>query len=143
MTILKVPSMYDPLIPISQLALDLPAPGPDWATYLRNRGIEVTVDDVGRPSVSRAVVKQLIQEKKDADARAYELAARRDAEFEAQRLATLRPGVPWWKLDGATPAEAMLMAAKAAEPQSTVPSAGEWMFGDYEVGGTFDGSAGE
>jgi hypothetical protein len=35
----------------------------------------------------------------------------------------------------------MLQAAKAAEPQSGVPTPGEWMFGHYEVAGDIDAEA--
>ena len=138
--IVRIPPTLRELIPISHLALELPSPGVDWAHYLRGRGIEVLFDDVGRPAMSRQVLKQLIQQQKDAEAKARELAAVRDAEFERQRQANLPKGLAWWEVPvGMSPAEAMIAAGgDDGRPHSTVPSPGEWMFGDYEVAGSLE-----
>ncbi len=137
---MRIPPTLRELIPISHLALELPSPGVDWAHYLRGRGIEVTVDYAGRPAVSCAVVKQLIQEKNDAEAKAREVAAVRDAEFERQRQANLPKGLAWWEVPvGMSPAEAMVAAGgDDGRPHTTVPSPGEWMFGDYQVAGSLE-----
>jgi hypothetical protein len=104
--IVRIPPTLRELIPISHLALELPSPGVDWASYLRNRGIEVTSDDVGRPAVSRQVVKQLIQEQNDAEARAHEAMAERDAWHERMRVKPV--GLPVEQIiDGLSPAASM------------------------------------
>ena len=137
--IVKIPPTLRELIPLSILALDLP--GRDFVAELRSRGVEITVDDLGRAAVSRSVARQLIQEHNEAQTQAAErakaAAAELDRQSEEMRRAIPR-GIEWWKLEGTHPAEAMLMAAKAAEPHSSVPSAGEWMFGGYEVGGSLE-----
>jgi hypothetical protein len=38
----------DHRIPLSHLELDLPAPAGGWAAYLADRGISITIDDIGR-----------------------------------------------------------------------------------------------
>ncbi len=46
--------MSDP-IPLSLLRLEIAPPTVgEWATHLRDRGIEVSYDDIGRPSITRA-----------------------------------------------------------------------------------------
>jgi hypothetical protein len=53
--IVTVPA--DTLIPLSHLALDLPAPTTGWPVELDRRGIEVVTDDIGRKAISRADAK--------------------------------------------------------------------------------------
>jgi hypothetical protein len=123
------------LIPLSHLALDLEPPaGIDWATYLSGRGVRLEHDDIGRLAISRADARALMAEKAAAAQRARELAAEAEKRHMAHQI--VPNGVPWWKLDGATPTEAMLIAAKADEPQAK-PTPGEWMFGHYQVAGSF------
>jgi hypothetical protein len=69
------------LIPLSHLALDLDQPSVGWAAYITGRGIEVVVDDIGRPSVSRSDARQLFDERREAEAR--QAAKREAAEREA------------------------------------------------------------
>ena len=89
-------------------------------------------------------MRQLIQEKKDAEVSAREVAARRDAELERQRLASLPRGLPWYEVPvGMSAAEAMVAAGGEDGRPRTVPTAGEWMFGDYEVAGSINDAAAE
>ena len=137
-----MPELREPLIPISHLALELP--GRDFVTELRNRGVEITVDDVGRPSISRAVVRQLIQEQRETESRAKEMNEQRFAQLEGERLARLPKGLPWYEVPaGMSAAEAMVAAGGDDRRPRTVPTAGEWMFGDYEVAGSITDAAGE
>jgi hypothetical protein len=83
------------LIPLSVLQLDLDPPSVGgWAAYLADRGIAIVLDDIGRAAVSRQDAKMLIAERREAEARQPEAAARRDVELEAQRMRSLRPCVP-------------------------------------------------
>jgi hypothetical protein len=112
------------LIALSVLALDLEPPSiGGWDAYLAGRGIEVTVDDIGRSAIRRADARQLFDERREGQARQREATAQNDARLEKQRLAQLRPGVPADAIpDGVTPAAAMLQAGKdAAEPRRTSP----------------------
>ena len=47
-----VPS--EELVPLVVLELSLDAPGEGWATYLADRGISITIDDIGRAAVARS-----------------------------------------------------------------------------------------
>jgi hypothetical protein len=72
-------------IPLSVLALDLAEPSVGgWVGYLKGRGIEVLTDDVGRASVSRSDARQLLDEKREAEAR------QREAPAAAERQAIER-----------------------------------------------------
>jgi hypothetical protein len=55
-------------IPVSHLALDVPEPLEGWAELFRKRGIEVVNDHLGRPSVPRYVLGDLIDEQRDREA---------------------------------------------------------------------------
>jgi hypothetical protein len=52
------------MIPISHLNLDLDEPVGGWEATLAERGVEVDVDDLGRPSVPRAAVAAIIEEQR-------------------------------------------------------------------------------
>jgi hypothetical protein len=84
------------VIPLSVLELDLPAPGEGWPTYLTGRGVEVTLDDIGRAAISRADARQLFDEQREAEVRRRERAAqleRQAVERDQQRRAPLGQGV--------------------------------------------------
>jgi hypothetical protein len=99
------------LVPISVLALDLDLPIGSWTLYLEGRGVAVLQDDIGRPAITRADARWLILERREAEARAREVAERMDAEREAQRLAQLPAGLPADQVPtGMTPAMAMVAA---------------------------------
>jgi hypothetical protein len=90
---------------------------------------EITVDDVGRPSISCAVVRQLIQELRETESRAKEMNDQRFAQLEGERLARLPKGLPWYEVPaGMSAAEAMVAAGGDDGRPRTVPTAGEWMF---------------
>ena len=88
---------------------------------------EITVDDVGRPSISCAVVRQLIQELRETESRAKEMNDQRFAQLEGERLARLPKGLPWYEVPaGMSAAEAMVAAGGDDGRPRTVPTAGEW-----------------
>jgi hypothetical protein len=112
----------DELIPLSVLALDLPEPpASGWDVYLTGRGIEVVTDDIGRPAISRADAKQLIDEKQQGEAHAREVAARQEREaVERDRAfrAALPTGLHWTDIPvGVSAAELWAAAEKDARPR--------------------------
>jgi hypothetical protein len=109
----------DLAIPLSHLELDLPAPaGTDWASYLRGQGVEVVLDDVGRPAIRRSDARRLFTEHRAAMERARELAERNAAELEARRLALLPTGIPASEIPaGLSPAMAMVAAGEGDRPR--------------------------
>jgi hypothetical protein len=66
------------LVPLSAIALDLPAPAAGWAAELAGRGVTVELDDLGRPSITRAAARDLFT----AHRSQQEAAARHRAEIE-------------------------------------------------------------
>lgn len=48
------------LVPVAHLSLDLPQPIVGWETWLEAEGIDVQVDDCGRPAISRLVFGSMI-----------------------------------------------------------------------------------
>jgi hypothetical protein len=101
------------LIALSVLALDLPAPDEGWATYLADRGISITIDDIGRASVSRSDARQLLTEQRENEAWKAEMraAAEKQAVEADQRFrAELGVGVPASAFAGMTYAEAVAAA---------------------------------
>ena len=108
-------------VPLSVLALDLPAPAGSWPVYLQGRNIPVVVDDIGRDAISRSDARQLFTEHRENLVRAREVAARREqrAIDEDQRFrAQLYSGQPWWMTpDGVSPAQAWAQADKDAQPR--------------------------
>jgi len=112
----------DELIPVSVLALDLPTPTTGWEADLAGRGIRLRPDDLGRPSITQEAARRLFVEHRESQVRAREVAARNDAQVEAQRLASVRPGIPWWEIpEGVTPAEAMTAGDKMSGPRRRTP----------------------
>jgi hypothetical protein len=112
------------LIPISHLALDLPAPATGWLDDLERCGIEVVPDDVGWPSITTADARRLFDEHREAEARKREVmqrieaeAIRKDQAFRAQ----LWGGVRAEHMPPGAPAAVMLAAAKDARPRRTTP----------------------
>jgi hypothetical protein len=60
------------LIPLSYLTLDLDEPVVGWERTLAERGVEVELDDLGRPSVPREALGGLIAEQRERAARRVE-----------------------------------------------------------------------
>jgi hypothetical protein len=119
--VVEVPA--ETLIPISVLSLDLEAPSVGgWDAYLNSRGIEVIVDDVGRKAVSRADARQLLDEKRAAEAHAREVMERREQLLVQQdqlRRASLPTGIPAGMVpDGLRSAEAMMLAGESSAPRA-------------------------
>jgi hypothetical protein len=110
---IKVRSEYPPTVPLSQLALDLDGGAPigGWTVWLAERGIAVAFDDIGRPAISRADAKQLLDAQRQDEIRRQDQAARLEAEAvekDRQRRAQLPKGIPWYDAVGLTAAEAMI-----------------------------------
>ena len=59
-------------VPISHLHLDVEPPIGGWLEFFRKRGVEVTDDHLGRPSIHRYVLGDLIDERKEREARQAE-----------------------------------------------------------------------
>jgi len=128
---LKVPA-GEP-IPLSILELDLPLPVEGWPAFLAARGVEIVLDDIGRAAVSRTDARRLLEEKREHESRAREMAARNERQaIERDRAwrASLPRGAAWYDVPaGVHPATAMLQRAKDAQPRRT-PSQVEWLFGE-------------
>ena len=109
------------LVPISHLALDLDVPPNDWAAFLAGRNIEITLDDIGRMSVSRVAARQLFDEQREAEVRRREKAAeleRQAVEQDQRRRAQIWGGIPADRIPvGVSPAQAMALAEKDARPR--------------------------
>jgi hypothetical protein len=73
-------------VPLSHLRLDIDEPMSGWPAFFRERNIEVAPDDLGRPSVLRHVLAELLAERREREAR---IAAQR-----AEQAATLEAPVP-------------------------------------------------
>ena len=113
------------LIPISYLQLDLPGPSASvggWDGFLAAKGVEVMLDDIGRPAISRDDARMLITEKREAEAHAREVMERREQQLIEQdrlRRANMPRGMPAGMVpDGMTGAEAMVLAGEKRRPRS-------------------------
>jgi hypothetical protein len=99
------------LIPVSHLGLDVDEPVGGWLAFFREENIEVATDDVGRLSVPRWVLGELLTEQREREART---AAQR-AEQAATLEAPVPVGVP--ALDGASPFESLVAAGGVVTPE--------------------------
>jgi hypothetical protein len=84
-------------VPLTELERDLPAPAAGWAAELAGRGVAVVLDDLGRPSITRAAARDLFTEHRENEARN----ARKRAEIEQRVIeadqafrAALPAGIP-------------------------------------------------
>jgi hypothetical protein len=98
------------LIPLSHLSLDLSEPISGWPAIFAERGVEIVLDDLGRPSVPRQVLGELLAESQEREARVLEDQRRRDAERADSKVPA---GVP--AIDG-SPYEAMVAAGGVVLP---------------------------
>jgi hypothetical protein len=122
----KVPELREPLIPVSHLALDLPAPASgDWHAFLAGKGIRVVPDDVGRDCVASHDAARLVGEKRGDEVRRAALArlAEQEAvEADERRRAQIWKGVPADAMrPDALPASVMLQAVKDSRPRRLSP----------------------
>ena len=113
------------LIPLSLLALDLPAPEFGWDAYLTARDVLILRDDLGRPAVTRADARELLTEQREAETRQREqreAVEQRAVEADRQFRARLHPGIPAGQVpDGLSPAMAMVAANEGERPRRTTP----------------------
>jgi hypothetical protein len=112
------------LIPLSQLALDMPEPAEGWRVFLQSRNIEVLRDDVGRRSISKSDVRLLLEEQAAAEEQARR--KRREQEQAAVVADELRrsriwSGIPASAHEGLSPAAAMLGADYERRPRRKNP----------------------
>jgi hypothetical protein len=109
------------VIPLVVLELSL-APPVEWAAFLADRGMSITIDDIGRPSVSRSDARLLLTEQREAEVRRRERAAeleRQAVEQDRLRRASLPAGIPAGMIpDGLAPAEAMVLAGESSGPRA-------------------------
>src|SRR5215207_8374430 len=110
------------LIPLSHLELDLDAPPlGDWSAYLGGRGIPIVLDDIHRASISRADARQLIDERRESEARKREAVERQErqaVERDRQFRARLWGGVPADHMPpDVAPAAVMLQLDRDAQPR--------------------------
>jgi hypothetical protein len=106
------------VIPLSHLELDLPTPVEGWAVFLAARGIEVTLDDIGRMAIARVDARQLLTEKREREAeqaRRRKLAEARAVADDQIRRAGICGGAP--AVEGVSAAALMLQADKDAQPK--------------------------
>jgi hypothetical protein len=96
-------------IPLSHLSLDLDEPIQGWLRFLEERNVQVFDDAIGRPSVARYIVGDLIAEQREHAARLAEEAAIKAAEL----VQPVGAGVP--AIDDGD-AYASMMAAGAVSP---------------------------
>jgi hypothetical protein len=113
-------------VPLSVLQLDLPAPSIDgWDTYLAGKGIEIMLDDLGRPAISRDDARMLLTEKREDEIRRREWAARQEQQaVERDRAfrAALPKGTHWTDVpDGVSAAQLWVQAEKDAKPKRRTP----------------------
>jgi hypothetical protein len=112
-------------VPVSVLALDLPAPAIGWPTFLAGRGIEIVIDDVGRDSISRADARMLLDERREDEIRRRQIAERQEqqaVEADRVRRASIWSGLPAIAIpEGVSAASAMFAADREARPRRQSP----------------------
>jgi hypothetical protein len=113
------------LVALSVLQLDLDAPAVGWDAYLTGRGIPIVLDHIGRSAISSVDARQLLEEKREAEARAREkreAAEQQAVEADRVRRAQIWRGLPADHLPvGVSAATAMLAASRDARPKRMTP----------------------
>jgi len=111
------------VIPLSHLELDLVAPVEGWTVFLAARGVEVTLDDIGRMSIARVDARRLLTEKREREAeqaRRRKLAEAQAVADDQIRRAQIWQGVPADHMPpGVAPAAVMMQASRDAQPKRT------------------------
>jgi hypothetical protein len=102
-------------IPLSHLALDIDEPLVGWQAYLEQRNVQVFDDAIGRPSVARYVLADLLAEQRAREARLAEEAAQNAADRQP-----VPAGVP--ALENAGPYESMMAAGRVSPAEEF----GQW-----------------
>jgi hypothetical protein len=59
-------------VPLSHLGLDIDEPMSGWLAFFAERGVELVEDDLGRASVPRQVLGELLAERREREARLAE-----------------------------------------------------------------------
>jgi hypothetical protein len=101
-------------VPLSVIALDLPAPAAGWAFELERRGIPIVLDDIGRPSISRDAARDLLTEHCENEARTarqWEEIEQRAIEADQRFRASLPAGIRSDAVpEGVSAAELMMLS---------------------------------
>ena len=79
------------LVPLSYLSLDVSEPLAGWEQALTERGVEKVLDDIGRPSVERGALGELIAEHQ---ARVARSAAQQAEKAVARKVTVPVAGIP-------------------------------------------------
>jgi hypothetical protein len=118
-------TVSDELIPLSVFALDHPQPPEGWSNFLGRWGITLRPDDIGRDSIRRSDAQMLLHEQRANELRVAKLRQLAEAEAVAddeRRRALIWKGVSATALPvGVSAGDAMLQAAKDAQPRRTTP----------------------
>jgi hypothetical protein len=101
-------------IPINHLSLDVSEPVVGWMEFFEERYITVMDDSLGRPSVARHVLADLLAEQREREARLAEEAAQKAADRQP-----VPAGVP--ALENAGPYESMMAAGSVSPAQEFGP----------------------
>jgi hypothetical protein len=106
--------MCEQVVPLSELARDLPEPAAGWPVELGRRGVVVAADDLGRPAISRDEARVLYAEHREQEeeaARRREEIERRAVEADQRFRAALPRGIPAGQVPEGMTAGLLMMAA--------------------------------
>jgi hypothetical protein len=78
-------------VPLSHLGLDIDEPMSGWPAFFAERGVELVQDDLGRTSVRREVLGELLADRREREARLAEEQAEKVAAADRTPVAV---GVP-------------------------------------------------
>jgi hypothetical protein len=81
------------MVPLSILALDFDEPTAGWSVFFRERGIEPTEDDLGRPAIRREDARAMMVELREWEFKSAEETRRRQEELVRESRPVLR-GIP-------------------------------------------------
>lgn len=98
-------------IPISHLQLEFDKPFSGWEAMLDAHGVEVVVDDVGRPAINRQALSELIAERTQRQDRLARESQERISQAEKPRVLVGAPA-----LEGRSAYESMVAAAGLLTP---------------------------
>jgi hypothetical protein len=119
--VIKVPSQYEPTVPLVVLALSIPEPPNGWVNWLAVKGITVVPDHIGRDSVACHHAKRLLDEQREEQLRRAALARLQEQEAVAEderRRSQIWGGIRADQVpDGMTATELMLASDPDRRPR--------------------------
>lgn len=106
------------LVPVAHLSLDLSEPIRGWELFLAEQGVDVMIDDCGRPAIARSVFGAMVREQATMQKLQSERAALRAAEdAQAAKKTPVSVGRP--ALEGAgSGLESMMMSDDWVSPRA-------------------------